>query len=102
MGGVDTSRWKPRRTKGTVIYKTRNSFAWATIAAGALFFGVFYSFVSYLGGDELKQRMQRDFYEKTEEEIDRQNLFKHSLLAPKRGDTIRKLLQDEEDDRIRK
>ncbi|XP_058053323.1 uncharacterized protein LOC131205301 [Anopheles bellator] len=102
MGGVDTSRWKPRRTKGTVIYKTRNSFAWATIAAGTLFFGVFYSFVSYFGGDELKQRMQRDFYEKTEEEIDRKNLFKHSLLAPKRGDTIRKLLQDEEDDRIRK
>ncbi|XP_049542066.1 uncharacterized protein LOC125955155 [Anopheles darlingi] len=102
MGGVDTSRWKPRRAKGTVIFKTRNQFAWGVIAAGTVIFGVVYSIASYIGGEELKQRMQRDFYEKTEEEIDRRNLMRFSLVAPKRGDTIRKLLEEEKDDQARK
>ncbi|KFB48800.1 Dyak\GE21606-PA-like protein [Anopheles sinensis] len=102
MGGIDASRWKPRRTKGTVIYKTRNQFAWAVIAAGTVFFATFYSVVSYIGGDDLKQRLRRDFFEKTEEEVDRKNLMRFSLIAPKRGDTIRKLLEEEKEDQARK
>lgn len=50
----------------------------------------------------MKQRMKRDFYEQTEEEIDRRNLMRFSLVAPKRGDTIRKLLEDERIDRSEK
>uniref|UniRef100_A0A182LYY0 Uncharacterized protein n=1 Tax=Anopheles culicifacies TaxID=139723 RepID=A0A182LYY0_9DIPT len=102
MGGVDTSGWKPRRTKGTVIYNTRNQFAWVVIAAGTAIFATFYTVASYFGGDDLKQRMRRDFYEKTEEEIDRRNLMRFSLIAPKRGDTIRKLLEDEKEEQAKK
>lgn len=102
MGGVDTSKWKPRRTQGTVINKTRNRFAWAVLAIGTASFGIYYSIYRYIGGEELKQRMKRDFYEQTEEEIDRRNLMRFSLIAPKRGDTIRKLLEDERIDRSEK
>uniref|UniRef100_A0A182NHG9 Uncharacterized protein n=1 Tax=Anopheles dirus TaxID=7168 RepID=A0A182NHG9_9DIPT len=98
MGGVDASRWKPRRTKGTVIHKTRNQFAWAVIAAGTTIFAAYY----YIGGDDLKQRIRKDFYEKTEEEVDRRNLMRFSLVAPKRGETIRQLLEEERDDQARK
>uniref|UniRef100_A0A8W7P6L5 Uncharacterized protein n=1 Tax=Anopheles coluzzii TaxID=1518534 RepID=A0A8W7P6L5_ANOCL len=101
MGGVDTTRWKPRRTKGTVIYKTRNQFAWAVIAAGTAIFATYYTVVSYVGGDGLKERLRRDFFEKTEEEVDRRNLMRFSLVAPKRGDTIRKLLEEEKDDQTK-
>uniref|UniRef100_A0A182SZW6 Uncharacterized protein n=1 Tax=Anopheles maculatus TaxID=74869 RepID=A0A182SZW6_9DIPT len=45
--------------------------------------------------------MRRDFYEKTEEEIDRRNLMRFSLIAPKRGDTIRKLLEDEKEEQAK-
>ncbi|KAL9701878.1 hypothetical protein quinque_005319 [Culex quinquefasciatus] len=102
MGGVDTSKWKPRRTQGTVISSTRNRFAWAVLAIGSATFAVYYSIYRYIGGDELKQRMKRDFYEQTEEEIDRRNLMRFSLVAPKRGDTIRKLLEEERIDRSEK
>uniref|UniRef100_A0A182P3P8 Uncharacterized protein n=1 Tax=Anopheles epiroticus TaxID=199890 RepID=A0A182P3P8_9DIPT len=102
MGGVDASRWKPRRAKGTVIYKTRNQFAWAVIAAGTAIFATYYTVVSYVGGDDLKKRLRRDFSEKTEEEVDRRNLMRFSLVAPKRGDTIRRLLDEEKDDQAKK
>lgn len=102
MGGVDASKWKPRRTQGTVINRTRNRFAWTVLAIGSATFAVYYSIYRYIGGDELKQRMKRDFYEQTEEEIDRRNLMRFSLVAPKRGDTIRKLLEDERIDRSEK
>ncbi|XP_053672328.1 uncharacterized protein LOC128722677 [Anopheles nili] len=102
MGGVDNSHWKPRRTKGTVIYKTRNQFAWAVVAAGTVLFATFYTVVSYFGGDDLQHRLKRDFFEKTEEEVDRKNLMRVSLIAPRRGDSIRKLLEEEKDDLTRK
>lgn len=102
MGGVDTSKWKPRRTRGTVINKARNKFAWAVLAIGSATFAVYYSIISYIGGDELKQRLRRNFLEQTEEEIDRRNLMQFSLLAPKKGDTIRKLLEDQENERTEK
>ncbi|XP_065092900.1 uncharacterized protein LOC135713665 [Ochlerotatus camptorhynchus] len=102
MGGVDTTRWKPRRTQGTVINKTRNKFAWAVLAIGTTSFAVYYSIFRYLGGDELKERMRRDFFEKTDEEVDRRNLMRFSLLAPRRGDSIRQLLEEQESDRKQK
>ncbi|XP_055606457.1 uncharacterized protein LOC129754421 [Uranotaenia lowii] len=102
MGGVDTSRWKPRRVHGTVINKTRNKFAWAVIAVGSLSFGAFYSIIRYIGGEDLQQRMKRDFFTQTEEEIDRKNLMRHSLLAPKRGDSIRKILEQQKIDNSEK
>lgn len=102
MGGVDTTRWKPRRTHGTVINKTRNKFAWAVLAIGTTTFAVFYSIVRYIGGDDLKERMRRDFLEPTDAEIDRRNLMRFSLVAPRRGDSIRQLLDEREDDRKEK
>lgn len=102
MGGVDTARWKPRRTQGTVINKTRNKFAWAVLAIGTTSFAVYYSIISYLGGDDLKERMRNDFLKQTEEEVDRKNLMKFSLLAPRRGDSIRQFLEEQESDRVQK
>lgn len=102
MGGVDVSKWKPRRTQGTTINKTRNQFAWAVLAIGAASFGIYYSIISLIGGDDLKQRIRRDFFEKTEEEIDRRNLMQSSFLATRRGDTIRKILKKQDDDRVEK
>ncbi|XP_021695788.1 uncharacterized protein LOC110675366 [Aedes aegypti] len=102
MGGVDTSKWKPRRAQGTVINNTRNKFAWAVLAIGTASFAVYYSIISYIGGSDLKQRMRKDFLEQTEEEIDRRNLMRFSLLAPRKGDTIRKLLEDQETNRTEK
>ncbi|XP_055623614.1 uncharacterized protein LOC129767031 [Toxorhynchites rutilus septentrionalis] len=102
MGGVDTSKWKPRRTQGTVINRTRNQFAWAVLAIGTLSFAVFYSACRYIGGEKFKQRLHKDFFERTEEEVDRKALMNFSLLAPRRGDTIRKLLEEEAIDRSEK
>lgn len=96
------SKWKPRRTQGTVINKTRNKFAWAVLAVGTATFAVYYSVIRYIGGDDLKQRMRRDFLEQSEEEIDRRNLMRFSLLAPRKGDSIRKLLEEQESDRVEK
>lgn len=96
------SKWKPRRTHGTVINKTRNQFAWVALAIGTASFAVFYSIISYIGGQELKDRMRRDFFEKTDEEVDRRNLMRFGLLAPRRGDSIRKLLEQEKADRSEK
>lgn len=102
MGGVDSSKWKPRRTAGTVINKTRNQFAWKVITGCTASFAVFYTILTYFGGEKLKKRFHRDFGEPTEEEIDRKNLMRYSLIAPKRGDTIRQLLEEEELDQARK
>ncbi|XP_053688613.1 uncharacterized protein LOC128737892 [Sabethes cyaneus] len=102
MGGVDTSKRKPRRTQGTVINQTRNRFAWAVLGLGAASFAVYYSIISYYGGQELKERFLRDFHEKTQAEIDRSYLMRRSLLAPKRGDSIRELLEEEKIDRSEK
>ncbi|XP_058828495.1 uncharacterized protein LOC131688311 [Topomyia yanbarensis] len=102
MGGVDTSKRKPRQTKGTVINRTRNRFAWVVLAVGTASFAVYYSILNYAGGERLQERIHKDFFEKTDEEIDRKNLMRFSLLAPHRGDTIRQLLEEEKIDRSRK
>ncbi|XP_058467013.1 uncharacterized protein LOC131439924 [Malaya genurostris] len=102
MGGVDTSKRKPRQTKGTVINQTRNRFAWIVLALGTTSFAVYYSVLNFFGGQQLKDRIHKDFFEPTEEEIDRKNLMRFSLLAPHRGDTIRKFLEEEKIDRSQK
>ncbi|XP_072946522.1 uncharacterized protein [Epargyreus clarus] len=89
--GIDTSKWKPRKIKGTPADRGRNILGLGIIGFG-LICGAFYQFSGITG----KFRKALDnFYEDPIEEVERRQLIV-SGLPVRTGDKIRELLEDAE------
>ncbi|CAH2234640.1 uncharacterized protein LOC120637812 [Pararge aegeria] len=88
--GVDTSKWKPRKFKGTPAGKARNIVGLCIASVGCLI-GAFYQFSDVT----VNYRKKLDiFYQDPIEEVERK-LMIASGLPNRTGATIRRLMEEE-------
>ncbi|XP_045762855.1 uncharacterized protein LOC123865693 [Maniola jurtina] len=88
--GVDSSKWKPRKFKGTPAGKARNLVGLGIVSVGVLI-GAFYQFSDVTKNYRKKLEI---FYQDPVEEVERKLMIAGGL--PNRsGDTIRRLLEEE-------
>lgn len=90
--GVDTSKYKPRRVKGTPAHVVRNRIAYGIITIGCLFgLGFHFSSIS------LNLRKATDcLLTDPIEEVERRQLIA-SPLRQRTGDQVRQRMKDAED-----
>ncbi|KPJ09934.1 hypothetical protein RR48_02912 [Papilio machaon] len=88
--GVDTSKWKPRKLKGTPAAKVSNIIGISVVTFGVIC-GVFYQFSSITAN--FRKKLE-PFYEDSEPEVERR-LMIASGLRNRSGDMIRKLREEE-------
>ncbi|KAG6460524.1 hypothetical protein O3G_MSEX012047 [Manduca sexta] len=87
--GVDTSKWKPRRVKGTPAAGFRNALSIGVITAG-----IITGLIFHFGSFTTNFRKAWDvLYEDPIEEVERRMLIA-STLSSKTGDQIREALEE--------
>ncbi|CAH2058132.1 unnamed protein product, partial [Iphiclides podalirius] len=89
--GVDSSKWKPRKLRGTPAGKVSNIIGASVLAFGFIC-GAFYQFSSVT---EKYRKKFEILYEDPETEIERKQMIAGGF-ANRTGDKIRKLMAEEE------
>uniref|UniRef100_U5ELN9 Uncharacterized protein n=1 Tax=Corethrella appendiculata TaxID=1370023 RepID=U5ELN9_9DIPT len=99
MGGVDTSKWKPRKARGTLSYRFGNWFSLGVITAGVSIFSIYYFLI--IDGNKFVEKYTEKFLTLSEEEKDRKFFIRNSFLPQKSGDQIRKYMKEFQNDTTR-
>ncbi|CAG4934869.1 unnamed protein product [Parnassius apollo] len=89
--GVDSSKWKPRRLKGTPAAKVCNIIGFSVLTFGIIW-GALYQFSSVT--EKLRKKLDI-FYEESVTEVERKQMIA-SGLRNRTGDMIRKLMEEAE------
>ncbi|KAJ2944854.1 hypothetical protein O0L34_g1747 [Tuta absoluta] len=89
--GIDTSKWKPRKIKGTPAAKVRNILGIGLITIGMLT-GAFFHFSKLTVG--IRSAVEK-LYEDPIEEVERRRMIAAGLPIAS-GDAIRRMLEEEE------
>ncbi|KAM3962214.1 uncharacterized protein ACR2FA_003714 [Aphomia sociella] len=87
--GVDTTKWKPRKIKGTPAAKFRNALGIGTITLGIISGLIF----NYIPITKNLRKATEGLYEDPIEEVERKQMIAGGLIRS--GATIRKLIEDE-------
>ncbi|XP_052751019.1 uncharacterized protein LOC128200728 [Galleria mellonella] len=89
--GIDTTKWKPRKIKGTPAAKFRNALAIGTITIG-IAFGLLFT---YIPVTKNLRKAAEALYEDPIEEVERKQMIASGLLN-RTGATIKKIVEESE------
>ncbi|XP_068624090.1 uncharacterized protein [Battus philenor] len=89
--GVDSSKWKPRKLKGTPAAKICNIIAISVLSFGIVW-GAFYQYSSIT--KNVRKNLEI-LYEDPESEVERKQMIA-SGMPIRTGDMLRKLIEHEE------